>query len=55
MELLNGFVPDSHERHVWSFARTSLDFKVRGTKKEHFSALSAACVQFMFGKTIFSL
>jgi len=36
MELLNGFVPDSHERHVWSFARTSLDFKVRGTKKSIF-------------------
>jgi len=37
-ELLNGFAPNSHGRRVWSLA-------------QHFSVLSAACMQFMFGKT----
>ena len=45
-------------RRVWSVARTSLKVKVKdqrsrspGTKRRHFSAVSAACVRFMFGKT----
>jgi len=60
-EPVNGFVPNSHGRRVWSFARRSLNIKIkcqrsmsRGTKR-HFSASSAACVRFMFGKNIFSL
>ena len=40
-EPLNGFASNSHERRVWSFARTNLKVKV----------LSAACVRFMCGKT----
>jgi len=54
-EPLNGSVPNSHERRVWSLAPTS--FKVKSKvkiirdKKRYFSALSAACVGFMFGKT----
>jgi len=35
-------------RWVW---RWSQSLSSPGTKKRHFSALSAACVQFMFGKT----
>jgi len=27
---LNGIVPNSHGRHVWSLARTSLNVKVKG-------------------------
>jgi len=52
---LNGFAPNSHGRCVWSLARTSLKVKVKTSwsagKKLHFSALSTACVRFMFGKT----
>jgi len=29
-EPLNGFAPNSHGRRVWSFARTSLNVKVKG-------------------------
>jgi len=52
-EPLNGFAPYSHGRRVLSLAWTSLVVKVKITrgKKWHFSALLAACVQFMFGKT----
>jgi len=50
-EPLNRFVPNSHGRHVWSLAWTSLKVKVTSDKKWDFSALSAACVWFMFGKT----
>ena len=55
-EPLNGFAPNSHGRRVLSLARTSLKVKVGqksrspGTKR-HFSALSAGCVLFIFGKT----
>jgi len=52
-EPLNGFAPNSYGTRVWSLARTSLKVKVKVTrdKKTAFSALSAACAQFMFGKT----
>jgi len=44
----------SHRRRVWSLARTSSKVKVKGQghpeQKRHFSALSAACVRFMFGE-----
>ena len=54
-ESLNGFAPNSHGRRVWSIARKSLrsrsKVKVTRDKKRQFSALSAACVQFMFRKT----
>ena len=54
-ELLNGFAPNSHERHVWSLAGTSLNVKGQGQGHQeqqwNFSTLLAACVQFMFGKT----
>jgi len=54
-ELLNGFALNSQGRHVWSLARTSLNVNVKGQghkgQKWHFSALSAACVWFVFGKT----
>jgi len=40
---------------VWSVAYTSLKVKVKGqghqVQKRRFSALSAACVRFMFSKT----
>jgi len=54
-EPLNGFAPDSHGRRVLFLALTTLKVKVTRDKKRHFSALSAACVRFMFGKNIFSL
>ena len=56
-EPLNGFAPNSHGRRVWSLARMSLKVKVKGQRsrspwtKTAFSALSAACVRFVFGKT----
>ena len=54
-EPLNRFVPNSHGRCVWCLARTRLKIKVRGHghqgQKRHFSALSAACLRFMFGKS----
>jgi len=56
-ELLNGFVPNSHGRCVWSLAQTSLKVKVKvkgqghQEEKRHFLALSATCMRFMFGKT----
>jgi len=40
LELLNGFALNSHRRHVWSLAWTSLKVKVSRDKKWHFSALS---------------
>jgi len=59
-EPLNRFAPNSHGRHVWSLARTSLNVKVKGqghqtqrsrlpeTKKWHFfgpfSRLHAVCL-----------
>jgi len=53
LEPLNGFAPNSQGRRVLSLARTSL--KVRGQghqgQKRHFSAILAACVRFVFGKT----
>jgi len=43
-----------HAEDVWSIA-LSLKVKVKGQghhgQKRHFSALPAACVRFMFGKT----
>jgi len=52
-EPLNGFVPNSHGRHVGSVTQMSFKVKVKVTrdKKWHFSALSAACMRFVFGKT----
>ena len=54
LEPLSGFAPNSHGRRVWCLDRTSLNVKVKGQghqgQKRHFSALSAACVRFMFGK-----
>ena len=58
-ELLNGFVPNSHGRRVWSLAWTSLKVKVKGQrskvnvtrKKRHPSVISAVCVRFVFDKT----
>ena len=50
-EPLNGFAPNSHGRRVWSLARTSLKVKVKSQsyqEKWHFSALSAACVRFVW-------
>ena len=53
LEPLNGFVPNSHGRRVWSLARTRLKVKGQGHQgqKKTFLALSSACVQFVFGKT----
>jgi len=57
-EPLNGFAPNSHGRRFWSLARTSLKVNVKGHghhgQKRHLSALSAACVRFVFGKTSFA-
>jgi len=57
-EPLNRFASKSDE-DVWSLARMSLKVKVKGSghqgQKWHFSALLAACVQFMFGKTLLIL
>jgi len=50
-ELLNGFAPNSHGRRVWSLTQTCLKVKVTRDKKRHFSALLAAYMRFMFGKT----
>jgi len=50
-EPLNGFVPNSDGRRVWSLTQTSLKVKVTRDKKLYFSALLAACVRFMFSKT----
>jgi len=54
-EPLNGFAPNSQGRHVWSLAGTSLNVKVKDEghqgQRTEFSALSAACVRFMFGNS----
>jgi len=59
-EPLSGLAPNYGGRRVWSFPGTSLKVKdsrstVKGQghhgQKRHFSALSEACVRFMFGKT----
>jgi len=54
-ERLNRFASNSHERRAWSLARMSLKVKVKdkGHQGQNgiFSALSAACVRFMFGET----
>ena len=47
---LNGFAPNAHERRVWSLDQRS-KVKVTMDKKRHFSALMAAYVRFIFGKT----
>ena len=51
-ELLNGFVPNSHRRRVWSLARTSLMVNVKGKvtrdKKGIFRPFGGLL---MFGKT----
>jgi len=54
-EPLNGLASNSQGRRVWSLARTSMKVKVTTDKNGIFSALSAACVRFMFGKTTFAL
>jgi len=56
-----GLLSNSHGRHAWCLARVSLKVNVKGQghqgqngisgTKRYFSALSAACVRFMFGKT----
>ena len=46
-ERLNGFVPNSHGRHVWSLARTSLKVKVTRDKNVifgPFGGLRVVCV-----------
>ena len=54
-EPLNGLMLNSHGRRVWSLAQRSLKVKVKGQgrqgQKRHFSALSVACVWFVFGRT----
>jgi len=52
-EPLNGFVPNSHGRRIWCLAQMTLKVKVKGQghQEQHFSALSMACMRFMFGKT----
>jgi len=47
---LNGFAPNSRGRRVWSLRRVWRS-RSPGTKKLHFSAILAVCVQFMLGKT----
>ena len=54
-EPLNEFAPNSQE-DLSVLARTSLNVNVKGRQghrgqKRHFSALSAACVRFICGKT----
>jgi len=53
-----GFAPNSHGRHVWPLAQTSLKVGVKNQghqgQKMAFSALLVACVQIMFGKTSFA-
>jgi len=51
LETMNGFAPNSHGRCVWSLPGTSLKVKVTRGQKTAFSALSAACMRFVFGKT----
>jgi len=59
LEPLNGFATSSHERRDWSLDHRSDEFEGRGQRskvkvtgtKTAFSALTAACVRFMFGKT----
>ena len=59
-EPLNGFAPNPQGRRVWSLAQTSLKIKVKDKRsrspgtKTAFSALSAACVRLMLGKTSFT-
>ena len=59
LEPLNGFAPNSRGRYASSLAWKSLKVKVKVQKlrspetKTAFSALSAACVPFMFGTTPF--
>jgi len=54
-EPLNRFAPNLQGRRVWSPAQSRLKFKVKGQghqgQKRHFSALSAACMRFVFAKT----
>ena len=47
-EPLNGFASNSQGRRIWSRTRTSLNIKVTRDKKRHFSALSVACVRFVW-------
>ena len=57
LELLNRFAPNSQGRRVWFLAWTCLNVKAKGEGQGHwgqitaFLALSAACMQFIFGKT----
>ena len=49
-ELLNGCMSNSHRRHVWSLAVTSLKVKVKGHQgqKQHFlTILAAMCGLFL--------
>jgi len=51
-EPLNGFAPHSHGRCLCLVPiQTSLKVKVTMDKKQHFLALLAAHMRFMFGKT----
>jgi len=54
-ERLNGFATNSHRSRVLFLARTNLNVTVKGQdrqgQKRNFSALSATCVRFVFGKT----
>jgi len=52
-EPLNVFAPSSQRRRIWFLSGMSLNVKVKGQRSRSpaFLALSAACMQFMFGKT----
>jgi len=49
---LNEFAPNSQGRRVWCLAWTNMKVRVKGQghqgQKRHSSALSAACVRFIF-------
>jgi len=42
-EPLNGFVPNSNERRVWSFARKSLKVKVKSQRSRSTGTKNALC------------
>jgi len=52
-ELLNGFAPNSHGRHVWSLAQTSLKVRVKGQghqgqKMAFFGPFGVLCVVYVW-------
>ena len=53
LEPLNGFVPNSHGRRVWSLAQTSLKVKVKGQRHQgqimaFFGPFSGLCVVYVW-------